>query len=66
MLDAADALGNAGCTDASLRGHAEGMEKRFERDGDSLEAAIGSAIAGVESAGYRVVRVELERQAIAT
>ncbi len=63
-LDAADALGNAGCTDASIRGHAEGMELLFERTADSLQAAIASAIADVERAGYRVLRVEMEREAI--
>ena len=63
-LDATDALGDAGCTDASIRGHAEGMELLFERAGDSLQAAISSAIADVERAGYSVSRVELEREAI--
>ena len=63
-LDATDALGNAGCTDASIRGHAEGMELLFERAGDSLQAAISSAIADVERAGYSVSKVELEREAI--
>jgi hypothetical protein len=36
ILDATDALGNVGYTNASLRGHAEGMELLFERGGDSL------------------------------
>jgi hypothetical protein len=63
-LDATDALGNAGCTDASIRGHADGMELLFERASDSLQAAISSAIRDVESAGYRVSKVELEREAI--
>ena len=63
-LDATDALGNAGCTDASIRGHSDGMELLFERTADSLQAAITSAIGDVESAGYRVLRVELEREAI--
>jgi hypothetical protein len=64
ILDATDALGNAGCTDASIRGHADGMELLFERSADSLQAAIASAIANVESAGFPVVRVEMEREAI--
>ena len=63
-LDATDALGNAGCTDASIRGHADGMELLFERAADSLQTAISSAIADVERAGYRVSRVELQREAI--
>lgn len=63
-LVATDALGNAGCTDASIRGHIDGMELMFERAADSLQAAISSAIADVERAGYRVFKVELEREAI--
>ena len=64
VLDATDSLGNTGCTDASIRGHVDGMELLFERMADSLQAAISSAIADVERAGYRVSKVELEREAI--
>ena len=64
ILDATDALGNAGCTDASIRGHADGMELLFERAADSLQSAISSAISDVERAGYRVSKVEMEREAI--
>lgn len=64
ILDATDALGQAGCTDASIRGHAQGMELLFERSADSLQGAISSAIADVEKAGFRVLRVEMEREAI--
>jgi hypothetical protein len=64
ILDATDALGNSGCTDASIRGHGDGMELLFERSADSLQAAIASAISDVESAGYRVGKVEMEREAI--
>ena len=63
-LDATDALGTAGCTDASIRGHVDGMELLFERAADSLQAAISSAISDVERAGYRVSKVELVRAAI--
>lgn len=63
-LDATDALGNAGCTDASIRGHDDGIELLFERAADSLQAAISSAIADVEQAGYDVSKVEMEREAI--
>jgi len=66
ILDATDALGSAGCTDASIRGHVDGMELLFERSADSLQAAITSAIANVENAGFPVVRVEMEREAIPT
>ncbi len=64
ILDATDALGNVGCTDASIRGHSDGMELLFERAADSLQAAISLAINDVERAGYRVSKVELEREAI--
>ncbi len=64
MLNATDALGNAGCTDASIRGRVDGMELLFERAADSLQAAILSAIADVERAGYNVSKIELEREAI--
>ena len=64
ILDITDALGNAGCTDASIRGHVEGMELLFGQMADSLQAAIASAISAIETAGYRVLRVELERDAV--
>jgi hypothetical protein len=64
ILEATDALGSAGCTDASIRGHAEGMELLFDRAAESLQGAISSAIADVERAGYRVGKVEMEREAI--
>jgi hypothetical protein len=64
ILDATDALGSAGCADASIRGHTEGMELLFQRTADSLEHAIGSAVTDVERAGYRISRVEMEREVI--
>ena len=42
--DATEALGESGCTDASIRGHVDGMELMFERESDSLQLAITSAI----------------------
>ncbi len=64
ILDATDALGNAGCTDASIRGHVEGMAPLFERTADSLQTAIAAPISDIEGAGYRASRVELERDAV--
>ncbi len=64
ILDATDALGNAGCIDASIRGHTDGIELLFERTAESLQAAISSAISDVERAGYRVSKVEMDREAI--
>jgi hypothetical protein len=51
-------------TDASIRGHADGIELLFERTAESLQAAISSAISDVERAGYRVSKIEMEREAI--
>jgi hypothetical protein len=64
ILDATDALGNAGCLDASIRGHTDGIELLFERTAESLQAAISSAISDVERAGYRVLKVEMDRETI--
>lgn len=64
ILDAADKLAEFGCLHASVRGHSDGMELIFERKSDSLQSAISSAINDVEHAGQRVVRVEMEREAI--
>jgi hypothetical protein len=66
ILDVTDALGEAGCTDASVRGHAEGMELLFARSARSLQSAISSTINDIEAAGFRVKRVEMQREAIAT
>jgi hypothetical protein len=54
----------AGCTDASIRGHTDGIELLFARPAESLQAAISSAICDVERAGYRASKVEMEREAI--
>jgi hypothetical protein len=64
ILDAVDVLGQAGCVDASIRGHVDGMEVLFEREADNLHEAIHSAILNVEQAGFPVSKVELEREAI--
>ncbi len=64
ILGAADALGNAGCTDASIRGHETGMELLFERTADSLQGAISSAISDIERAGYEVSKIEMQRESI--
>lgn len=51
ILDATDAIGEAGYKDASIRGCAEGLELLLARAGRSLQQAIASAIADVERAG---------------
>ena len=64
ILSLADALGNVGCTDASIRGHLEGMELLFERSAETLQSAIVSAIADIERTGLPILRIELERDAV--
>lgn len=64
ILDAADALGDAGCLDASIRGHEDGMELVFDREAASLQEAISSAVADTERAGFRVAKIEMERESI--
>jgi hypothetical protein len=64
-LEIADKLGAAGCLDASVSGHIDGTEAIFVREAESLDRAIQSAVASVESAGLRVIRVELARESIA-
>jgi hypothetical protein len=66
ILDVTDALAAAGCDDASIGGHEEGIELLFERSADSLQSALSSAVADVEQAGYVVARLELQREAIAS
>ena len=60
----ADALFAAGCDDGTL-GTCNGIFSiDFHREADSLEAAIYSAIANVQSAGYTVACVEMEAESI--
>lgn len=65
MLDMADALGAAGCLDATVGGHAEGTEIAFDREAASLQQAINSAVSAIEGVGLRVKRVEMQRAQIA-
>lgn len=64
ILDVTDALGNAGCTNATIRGHAERIELLFQREADSLQTAISSAVADVETVGYQIAKVEIAREAL--
>lgn len=64
LLDATDALGEAGCNDASISVHAKGLELEFARPHRSLEEAIASAAQDVERAGFRVESIEMDREAV--
>jgi len=56
----AHTLYDAGCTDTSV-GSCDGVVAiRFCREADSLETAMLDAREQVESAGYRVERIELD------
>ena len=58
--DLAEALAAAGCDDG-LAGSSGGIAQLiFDREAESLEQAVRSAIADVQQAGCRVARVELE------
>jgi hypothetical protein len=60
----ADELFSAGCSDGSP-GTSEGVFViDFHRQAASLEAAIRTAVADVERAGYRVARVEMDAHAV--
>ena len=64
LMDATDKLGEAGCDDASIGVHANGLELEFDRDNDSLQGAIASAVHDVEQAGFRVESIEMDRDAV--
>jgi hypothetical protein len=60
----ADELFEAGCDDGTP-GVCNGvLSIDFHREGNSLEAAIHSAITDVKSAGYAVERAEIEAEAM--
>lgn len=65
LLDVADSLGNAGCTDCSVMAHRDGLELTFHRQADSLEEAISTGIRDAKLAGLTILRVELDQEAIA-
>ena len=57
-----DRLFEAGCDDASPGVTCGVTDIPFDREADSLETAIGSAVAAVRSVGLEVDRVEIERR----
>jgi len=63
-MDDADALYEAGCSDATF-GSCEGVAfGDFDREAETLEEAIRSAIADVQKAGFRVAGVERVEQSL--
>jgi len=60
----ADALYEAGCADATFGSCEEVAFGDFDRQADTLEDAIRSAIADVQKAGFTVARVEQVEQTL--
>ena len=61
----ADALFVAGCDDGTLASRDGTAWVHFDREAESLEAAIASAVSQVRSAGFAVARIELDLNAAA-
>lgn len=61
--DQADALFAAGCDDGTPAGCNGQAWIHFDREETSIEAAIRSAIAQVQSASFRLAKVELDAHA---
>lgn len=64
LLDATDALGAAGCDDALVSVHENGLELEFDRSHHSLQEALASAIQDAERAGFHVSSIEMDREAV--
>jgi hypothetical protein len=58
LLEMSNAVFEAGCDDSSPGVCCEVVHIDFDREAASLREAVESAVAQVESAGYRVSRVE--------
>ncbi len=63
--DLCDALYEAGCDDSSPYSSDAITYVPFDREADSLENAIRSAIADVQKAGCQVERLEMDTDALA-
>jgi hypothetical protein len=62
--DDADRLYEAGCDDASILVRNSVASLQFDREAPSLEEAIRAAVKDAESAGFAVVRIEIERHEV--
>ena len=61
--DQADALFAAGCDDGTPISRNSVAWVHFDREATTLEAAIQSAIAQIQTAGLRIAKVELDSDA---
>jgi len=55
-----DALYDAGCDDGTVVTREGTTHIAFDREAESLEAAVRSAVADVRAAGLEVARVEMD------
>ena len=62
--DLADALFAAGCDDGTPASRDGVAWVHFDREAESLPAALRSAISNVQAAGCTVAKVELEPEAV--
>lgn len=60
----ADRLYTEGCDDASILTSNGVTRLQFDRNAANLDQALASAIQSVESAGFLVARVEIERDEV--
>lgn len=60
----ADKLYEAGCDDGSILSRGDLTKVQFDRNASTLDEALASAIRDVESAGFEVARVEIERHEV--
>jgi hypothetical protein len=60
----ADKLYEAGCDDGSILSRGDVTMVQFDREAQTLDEALASAIRDVESAGLQVARVEIERHEV--
>lgn len=62
-----NALYEAGCDDASLHASGGSTYATFDREADTLDEAVRSAIRQIESvSGLKVIHVEMDQKQLAT
>lgn len=62
--EGADKLYEAGCDDGSILSRDNVTMIQFDRESETLDSALNSAIRDVEQAGFDVARVEIERDEV--
>ena len=60
-----DALYEAGCSDGTLCSSSGSAYIHFDRESDSLEKAIRTAIADINSTGLEIDHIEINREELA-